>query len=239
MTRRARRKGSNALGGLFLLLAGSTALIGSLFGTGPPQQTKTDVPTIAQPVTPAPAPAPTAVSVETRKSSAEVAKPAWRNVWITGHKVPIRSEANATASIIDRVDNGLLVAEYERRDNWVLVEHPISGKRGWVSAKRISLSAPAESDAERKRDKEIKPPSTTILATAAIVALLIKESLAEYHSHAPCACPYDRDRRGHQCGARSAWSRPGGYAPLCYPKDITPEAIAAYRARHEASRQSR
>jgi hypothetical protein len=31
-----------------------------------------------------------------------------------------------------------------------------------------------------------------------------------------CPCPYDLDRRGNECGGRSAYSRPGGAAPVCY-----------------------
>lgn len=32
-------------------------------------------------------------------------------------------------------------------------------------------------------------------------------------------CPYDLDRRGGSCGGRSAYSRPGGEAPVCYTTD--------------------
>jgi hypothetical protein len=31
-----------------------------------------------------------------------------------------------------------------------------------------------------------------------------------------CECPYDRDRRGRSCGARSAYSRAGGGEVVCY-----------------------
>ncbi len=34
-----------------------------------------------------------------------------------------------------------------------------------------------------------------------------------------CECPYDTDRRGRSCGARSAYSRPGGSQPVCYVGD--------------------
>ena len=37
---------------------------------------------------------------------------------------------------------------------------------------------------------------------------------------------------GSQCGKRSAYSKPGGYTPLCYPSDISDEAVKAWRARH-------
>jgi hypothetical protein len=68
------------------------------------------------------------------------------------------------------------------------------------------------------------------MSNDAIVATIIRMSLDRYHSHGPCACPYDRDRAGHSCGGRSAYSRPGGYAPLCYPRDVTPGMIMDFRA---------
>lgn len=59
---------------------------------------------------------------------------------------------------------------------------------------------------------------------------LIRESIAAYPG--TCACPYNVDRAGHQCGRRSAYSRPGGYAPLCYPNDVTKEMVEEYRKKH-------
>ncbi|XXR95286.1 hypothetical protein WMF44_33280 [Sorangium sp. So ce426] len=64
---------------------------------------------------------------------------------------------------------------------------------------------------------------------AAIRKALIAESRAAYSGS--CPCPYDTDRAGRQCGKRSAYSRPGGAAPLCYDRDVTKEMIAEYRAR--------
>lgn len=43
--------------------------------------------------------------------------------------------------------------------------------------------------------------------------------------------PDDSMRNGRACGGRSAYSRPGGAAPLCYPSDVTAAMIGAYRQR--------
>jgi len=59
---------------------------------------------------------------------------------------------------------------------------------------------------------------------------VIAESIASYPGN--CPCPYNSARNGSSCGGRSAWSRAGGYAPLCYPKDVTKADIAQYRASH-------
>ena len=36
-------------------------------------------------------------------------------------------------------------------------------------------------------------------------------------------------RNGRACGGRSAYSRPGGAAPLCYPANVSAEMIEDYR----------
>jgi hypothetical protein len=66
---------------------------------------------------------------------------------------------------------------------------------------------------------------------AEITERIIAESIAAYPGN--CPCPYNRAANGSQCGKRSAWSRAGGYAPLCYPDDVTPEMIDEYRRTHD------
>ena len=63
-----------------------------------------------------------------------------------------------------------------------------------------------------------------------IAKQLIADSISSYPG--PCACPYQNARNGSSCGKRAAYVRPGGYAPLCFAKDITPEMVANYRASH-------
>lgn len=58
-------------------------------------------------------------------------------------------------------------------------------------------------------------------------SILIRDSIARYPGN--CPCPYNTDRAGRRCGGRSAYSRPGGHAPLCYPQDVTKEMIERYR----------
>lgn len=59
---------------------------------------------------------------------------------------------------------------------------------------------------------------------------IIRESITVYPGN--CPCPYNRDRAGRSCGRRSAYSKPGGYSPLCYPSDISDEMVMAWRARN-------
>ena len=58
---------------------------------------------------------------------------------------------------------------------------------------------------------------------------LIQQSIASYRGN--CPCPYNVDRAGRRCGARSAYSRPNGASPLCYPSDVSEETVSKYRKR--------
>lgn len=58
---------------------------------------------------------------------------------------------------------------------------------------------------------------------------IIRQSIASYSGS--CPCPYNVDRGGRRCGARSAYSRPGGHAPICFASDVTPAMVRAARGR--------
>ena len=89
---------------------------------------------------------------------------------------------------------------------------------------------PGPSVAPSESRKDQRPPERpAALADAAIVALLIKSSIASYPGN--CACPYNSDRAGRSCGRRSAHSKAGGRGPLCFSDDVTPAMVAAYRQR--------
>lgn len=64
---------------------------------------------------------------------------------------------------------------------------------------------------------------------AQIRKVLIEESRAGYSGN--CPCPYDLDRAGRRCGKRSAYSRPGGAAPLCFESDVTNAMVEEYRSK--------
>jgi hypothetical protein len=55
---------------------------------------------------------------------------------------------------------------------------------------------------------------------------IIQESIASYPGN--CPCPYNRAANGSRCGKRSAWSKPGGYEPICYPEEVTPQMIESW-----------
>jgi hypothetical protein len=96
------------------------------------------------------------------------------------------------------------------------------------SSTKPGLPNKPTSDAERKAE--------VALTAAAIAAIIVQASRDQYHAGGrPCACPDDTMRNGRACGERSAYSRPGGAAPLCYPTDVPAAMIESYRQR-QASR---
>lgn len=80
----------------------------------------------------------------------------------------------------------------------------------------VSGTANAQNNAPPKSmtDKEIR-------------AVLIRQSIARYSGN--CPCPYSTTSNGRRCGKRSAYSKPGGYSPLCYPADVSTKMVEKYR----------
>jgi hypothetical protein len=78
--------------------------------------------------------------------------------------------------------------------------------------------------AKEKTDAEIKQE-------------IIHASIASYSGS--CPCPYSTDRAGRRCGRRSAYSRPGGASPLCYPEDVTQKMVHEWRKRNKAKETDR
>ncbi len=70
-------------------------------------------------------------------------------------------------------------------------------------------------------------PALALESDDAIRQRMIQESINAYRG--VCACPYNLTSRGRRCGGNSAYSKPGGARPLCFPSDITPQMLATYR----------
>jgi hypothetical protein len=68
-----------------------------------------------------------------------------------------------------------------------------------------------------------------VVSDEQIKRVIIQESISAYQGS--CPCPYSTDRAGRVCGKRSAWSRAGGDAPLCYESDVTDEMVKQFRKR--------
>lgn len=80
----------------------------------------------------------------------------------------------------------------------------------------------------------IAAPAFARDSDAQIKQQIIRASLASYPGN--CPCPYNSDRAGRSCGARSAYSRPGGYSPKCYASDVSAGEVKSYRMSHSGQR---
>lgn len=70
-------------------------------------------------------------------------------------------------------------------------------------------------------------PTAARESDAQVRQRIIRESIAGYPGS--CACPYNTARNGSSCGGRSAYSRGGGYAPICYAGDVSAAQVAQAR----------
>ena len=69
---------------------------------------------------------------------------------------------------------------------------------------------------------------------AEVKQLIIDRSIAAYSGS--CPCPYNADRAGRRCGARSAYSRPGGASPLCFENDVSQKLVDNLRKQSKQPR---
>ena len=72
------------------------------------------------------------------------------------------------------------------------------------------------------------------LSDADIQQQILADAAASYvlDGHV-CACPYHLTRNGTSCGRRSPYRRVvGGWGPVCYASDVTPEMITEWRRTH-------
>jgi hypothetical protein len=88
---------------------------------------------------------------------------------------------------------------------------------------RTETEPPNIFDQSDTEDAARETQSTTSLSEADVAAR-IKASRADYFGS--CPCPYDSDRAGRSCGARSVYSRAGAASVLCYTSDIRPASGA-------------
>jgi hypothetical protein len=119
-----------------------------------------------------------------------------------------------------------------------LVAKPVepSGPSASKQQSPAPTSAATPSKQPETPSSEIKRKGELALTAAAIAAIIVQTSRDRYYATGhPCACPEDRTRNGQACGGRSAYSRPGGAAPLCYPTDVTAAMIEEYRRTAGAS----
>jgi len=117
------------------------------------------------------------------------------------------------------------------RGRWSRIRDDLTQREGWIATRFLSESETRTKAAPAKKEKKPEEIEIAIpvVPDSVLIQRIIAESLDSYPSS--CACPYSRDRAGRRCGKRSAYNKPGGYAPVCFPGDVTKAMIEAFRSR--------
>ena len=107
---------------------------------------------------------------------------------------------------------------------------PVASSPAALPPSRVSpVPSPVLPEQKRLESKSAKVKKE-VLTAATIAALIVAPSRRSCHASGRlCACPDDRMRNGRKCGGNSAYSRPGGAAPLCYSENVSGEMIDEYR----------
>ncbi|MGC4409958.1 SH3 domain-containing protein [Rhizobium rosettiformans] len=151
-------------------------------------------------------------------------------MYVTGSGVAFRAGPGTANSILDRFDKGREVMRVNMSADWSQVRDQLTQRTGWIATRFLSKSQPAREAPRQTKSQQPpqqQPRSVPAISDATIVQRIIAQSIERYSGS--CPCPYSRDRRGRQCGKRSAYSKPGGYAPVCFAEDVSRDMIAAFR----------
>jgi hypothetical protein len=146
-----------------------------------------------------------------------------KTMYVDASRLNVRNKASKQGKIIWTLKRDQQVQVTNKNGDWLFVEG--ARFKGWVFGTYLTNNpAPKQVNIPKKNRKK-----TAELSTAKIKQLLIRRSHAYYRGN--CPCPYNITAAGRKCGGRSAWSRPGGQSPLCYPSDISQSMVAQYKAR--------
>jgi hypothetical protein len=163
-------------------------------------------------------------------STATAADPKQRQeLIINADRAPVREFTHDEAPIVATLTKGTIVYEIRRVTNWIEIAGP-KERLGWIEPKWVSVGK------EPAQQLPSRPGATYALTAAAIAAIIVQTSRQAYYATGrPCACPDDFTRAGRRCGQNSAYSRPGGARPFCYPSDVPQERIEEYRTTRKPS----
>lgn len=150
---------------------------------------------------------------------------------VRGQRVALRAGPSVSNAILDRFDEGRQVLLIEHAGDWSRVQDQMTRQEGWMASRFLAEQNKTTED--RPDEKSLESEKTVNPAPAipdsVVIQRIIAESLKGYPGS--CPCPYNKDRGGRRCGKRSAYSKPRGYAPICFPQDVSKAMIEAFSGR--------
>lgn len=150
--------------------------------------------------------------------------------YISGKRVALRSSPNKDGKVLDRFNNNQKVELLEAGAEWSKVRDTLTRREGYIASRLLRIE-PVEA---KEKQKEIigapliKPKP--VIDRSAIIAAIVQDSISSYSGS--CPCPYNINKGGRKCGKSSAYSKPGGYDPICFAQDVTPDMIESYASRN-------
>lgn len=220
--------------GIWKFIAG-VAVLGWAFGgedtpdsksvlSSAPQTTISEpVVNVVKPKAPQPKPQKIIKTVSVPKVVTAPPKPSFatKSMYVDASRLNVRNGPDKTNKVVWTLKRDQKVSVVGQSGDWLQVKG--SRFEGWVFGTYLTNNpAPKPVIVKKQKPKDN-------LSTAKIKNILIKRSHAYYSRN--CPCPYNTTRAGRRCGKRSAYSRPGGASPLCYPSDVTASMVSQYRAR--------
>lgn len=178
---------------------------------------------------------PVAVKSEAVSSTPSPVQPATSLAvqYVTASTLNVRSGPSSKQTRLFQIKYGEPVSVLSQNPNgWIQIS--VAGRKGWVFGKYLSstsVETPQRVSRNETPKRTIAAPSSNEIRQAK--SAIIDQSIASYPGS--CPCPYNRDRGGRRCGKRSAWSRPGGYSPMCYESDVSESRLASYFARRRGA----
>ncbi|MEL7092323.1 MAG: SH3 domain-containing protein [Pseudomonadota bacterium] len=171
-----------------------------------------------------------AIFTETpRKAAARRPAPqSQKSVYVTGSRVNVRAGPSTQFDRLGSFAKGTKLRAISQSNGWTEISGAAGSQKltGWMASQYLAAQPPKQTaqPAAVTPQRRIASPSTADISRAR--DMIIRQSIAAYPGN--CPCDYNRDRAGRRCGKRSAWSRPGGASPICYPSDVTHSHLVAY-----------
>lgn len=147
--------------------------------------------------------------------------------YVIADTLNVRASPATDAQVLLKVTRGTTVTPTRQVGDWFGV--PLSdGSIGWLHGAYLAdrQEEPAKLMADTPPAAEARPAYNR----DQVIEAIIEASIRSYSGN--CPCPYNRMRNGRSCGGNSAYSKPGGRAPICYPQDVTAAMIEAFVARN-------
>ena len=215
------RGGRKGFGWILLAVVGVVSVLGQNVARPPTSTLPTSAPAQTLIVTP---------RIETPSAKPDDSRPdpiTTKTLYVKADTLNVRSSPSTDSPVLLRLSRGSAVLLQHRSGDWYGVQLT-NGATGWLHGGYLTETPPSDPVdlVAATPDAAAKPAYNR----DEVVQAIIRTSLSTYPGR--CPCPYNTMRNGRSCGGNSAYSKPGGRAPLCYPSDVTERMIAEYVSRH-------